>query len=88
MPKNIIKKYYFYLARCSDDSLYAGYSVNIDNRENKHNKGNGAKYTRQRRPIKIIYSEEFNSISEAMKREAQVKRWKKDKKEKLIKGLL
>ncbi|MBT4516594.1 MAG: GIY-YIG nuclease family protein [Candidatus Komeilibacteria bacterium] len=84
----MIKKYYFYFARCSDKSLYAGYCVNLKQREDKHNSGDGAKYTRQRRPIKIIYSEQFDSISKAMKREAQVKGWIKDKKEKLIKGLL
>jgi len=78
------KKYYFYLARCSDNTLYAGYCRNVGDREKTHNSGDGAKYTKQRRPIKIIYSEEFNSISKAMKREAQVKGWKKDKKEKLI----
>ncbi len=80
------KKYYFYLARCSDNTLYCGYCVNIKNREAKHNKGDGAKYTRQRRPIKIIYWEEFGTISEAMRREAQVKRWRKEKKEILIKN--
>jgi len=50
----------------------------------QHNKGDGAKYTKQRRPVKIIYREEYNTVSEAMKREAQVKRWRRDKKEKLI----
>ncbi|MCD4760993.1 GIY-YIG nuclease family protein [bacterium] len=83
--KKAIKKYYFYIARCSDDTLYCGYCVNVSNREKAHNKGDGAKYTRQRRPIKIIYWEKFSSISEAMKREAQVKKWKRDKKENLIK---
>jgi len=82
------KKYYFYLARCADNTLYAGYCADIVDRENKHNSGDGAKYTKYRRPIKIIYSEEFGSISEAMKREAQVKTWPKNRKEDLIKGLL
>ncbi|MFA6308059.1 MAG: GIY-YIG nuclease family protein [Patescibacteria group bacterium] len=81
-----MKKYYFYLARCSDNTLYCGYCRNLSDRENKHNNGDGAKYTKQRRPIKIVYSEQFNSISEAMKREAQVKSWKREEKEKLIKN--
>jgi len=82
----MIKKYYFYLARCSDNTLYCGYCINVADREAKHNKGEGAKYTRQRRPIKIIYWEKFKTASEAMKREAQVKSWRRDKKEKLIKS--
>ena len=82
-----MKKYYFYLARCSDNTLYAGYCANIKDREFKHNTGEGAKYTRQRRPIKIVYFEEFSTRSEAMKREVQVKGWSRVKKENLIKGL-
>ncbi len=64
--------------------MYAGYCVSVKDRELKHNQGEGAKYTRQRRPIKIIYFEEFDSMSAAMKREAEVKRWKKSKKENLV----
>jgi putative endonuclease len=76
--------HYFYLARCRDGSLYAGTCVNIAEREAKHNDGTGAKYTRSRRPVKIIYSEAFETLSEARKREAEVKRWNKAKKEELI----
>lgn len=83
-----MKKYYFYLARCSDNTLYAGYCVNIKNRQNKHNKGEGAKYTKYRRPVKIIYFEEFDDMIGAMRREAQIKKWSRIKKENLIKGLL
>ena len=75
--------YFFYLARCSDDSLYAGYCKDLEEREEMHNIGKGAKYTRSRLPVSIIYSEEFDSKTEAMQREAQVKKWKKDKKENL-----
>ncbi len=50
--------YYAYLARCSDDSLYAGYTNDIKERELAHNEGKGARYTRMRRPIKIVYFEE------------------------------
>ncbi|MBT7007161.1 GIY-YIG nuclease family protein [Candidatus Falkowbacteria bacterium] len=77
--------YYTYLARCNDNSLYTGYCVDILKREKKHNKGEGAKYTRQRRPVKIVYFEEYESRSEAMKREIQIKGWIKEKKENLIK---
>lgn len=80
-------KYFTYLARCNDNSLYTGSCINIKAREAKHNKGEGAKYTKQRRPIKIVYFEKFNTSTEARKREAQIKGWTKKKKEKLIKGL-
>ncbi|HLD71872.1 MAG TPA: GIY-YIG nuclease family protein [Candidatus Peribacteraceae bacterium] len=76
--------HYFYLARCSDDSLYAGTCLDLAEREGKHNEGKGAKYTRSRRPIRIMYHEEFETLGEARKREAEVKRWKKDKKELLL----
>ena len=76
--------YFTYIARCSDNSLYTGYCVDVVEREKKHNKREGAKYTRQRTPIKIIYFEEFESRSEAMKREIQIKGWTKSKKENLV----
>jgi len=78
-------KYYAYLARCSDNSLYAGYTNNIASREKAHNEGDGARYTRMRRPVRIIYYEEFVNRSDAMKREALFKRLKKSEKENLIK---
>jgi putative endonuclease len=78
--------FYFYLARCSDNSLYAGSCVNLKAREVKHNEGIGAKYTRSRRPIRIIYSEAFQTPTEARHREAQVKTWSKIKKERLACG--
>ncbi|MFC1656008.1 GIY-YIG nuclease family protein [Patescibacteria group bacterium] len=79
-----MQKYYAYLARCNDNSLYAGYTANIKERETKHNEGKGARYTRMRRPIKIVYFEEFETKSEAMKREYQLKRLKKEDKESLV----
>lgn len=78
-------KHFTYLARCNDHSLYTGTCLDLQAREDKHNKGEGAKYTRQRRPVKIIYFEEFGSLSEARKREAQIKSWTKVEKENLIK---
>ena len=73
--------HYFYFARCVDGSLYAGTCVDLAAREAKHNDGSGAKYTRSRRPVRIVYSEEFETISEARRREAEVKRWRKVEKE-------
>ena len=77
-------KYYAYLARCNDDSLYAGYTTDLKRREAKHNEGKGAHYTRIRRPIKIAYYEELETKSAAMKREYQLKHFSKKDKENLI----
>lgn len=76
--------YYTYIARCSDDSLYTGYCVDILAREKTHNNGKGAKYTRNRTPIKIVYFEEFQNRSDAMKREIQIKGWTRKKKQEII----
>lgn len=75
--------HYFYLARCADDSLYAGTCIDVKERQAKHNDGTGAKYTRSRLPVKIIYREKFATLSEARKREAEVKKWKREDKERL-----
>ena len=77
--------YYFYIIRCSDDSLYCGSTNDLNERERKHNEGLGARYTRARRPLKVVYFEKYSSRSEAMKREAQIKSWTKNKKEDLVK---
>lgn len=78
--------HYFYLARCCDGSLYAGTCMDVKKREALHNCGDGAKYTRSRRPVYVIYSEEFGTLVEARKREAHVKGWTKERKEKLVSG--
>lgn len=79
-----MSEYFTYLARCSDNSLYAGYCRDVHAREQKHNSGEGAKYTRSRRPVKIVYCERFLDRSEAMKRESQIKGWTRQEKENLI----
>lgn len=76
--------HYFYLARCADGSLYAGTCLDLAAREAKHNDGTGAKYTRARGPVKIVYHETFATLSDARKREAEVKKWNKSEKEALI----
>ncbi|MBI2635791.1 GIY-YIG nuclease family protein [Candidatus Peregrinibacteria bacterium] len=75
--------YYFYLARCRDGSLYAGTCMDPATRQAKHNDGTGAKYTRSRRPVKIIYHEACATLGEARRREAEIKRWRKRDKEEL-----
>ncbi len=75
--------HYVYLARCADGSLYAGTCIDVQEREATHNSGKGSKYTRSRLPLKIIYTEEYGTLSEARKREAAVKKLSKVEKEAL-----
>ena len=76
--------FYVYILRCDDDTLYTGYTVNLDERIETHNNGLGAKYTRGRLPVKLVYQEEYNSKSEALKREIRIKKLSRDKKLNLI----
>lgn len=76
--------HFAYLARCSDGSLYAGTCMDLAAREAKHNDGTGAKFTRSRRPVTIVYHEEFATLSEARVREAQIKKLTKAAKELLV----
>ena len=78
---NIPQVHFVYLLRCVDDSLYCGYTNNLTKRVETHNRGKGAKYTRRRTPVTLVYSEEFETKSEALKREHQIK--KLSRKEKL-----
>ncbi len=78
--------WYVYILRCRDGSLYTGYTNDFDNRVSAHNAGRGAKYTASRRPVHIVYTEPADSKSAAMRRELQIKRWAKAKKESLIAG--
>ncbi|MGN0336691.1 MAG: GIY-YIG nuclease family protein [Lachnospiraceae bacterium] len=75
---------YAYLVRCSDNSLYAGWTNDIEKRLKSHNDGTGAKYTKSRRPVMLAYLEEFETKSEAMKREAALKKMTHKQKEELV----
>ena len=74
---------YAYLVRCSDGSLYAGWTNDIEKRLQSHNAGTGAKYTRARLPVTLAYLETFDTKSEAMKREAALKKLTHQQKEQL-----
>ncbi len=75
---------YTYILRCGDGTLYCGWTNCLEKRLRAHNSGHGAKYTKSRRPVALVYWEEFETKSEAMRREAAIKKMKKDQKEKLI----
>lgn len=64
---------YVYIVECSDNTYYTGWTNNLESRIEAHNNGTGAKYTKARRPVVLKYFEQFNTKSEAMKREYQIK---------------
>lgn len=71
-----------YILKCNDNSLYTGWTNDITHRLKMHNEGKGAKYTRSRGPVELVYLEEFETKQEAMSREAKIKRL--TRKEKLL----
>ncbi|MGO1469723.1 MAG: GIY-YIG nuclease family protein [Tissierella sp.] len=77
--------FYTYILKCSDNTLYTGFTNDIEKRLITHNKGIGAKYTRGRLPVKLVYKEKFNTKSEALKREHFIKKLSRKKKIELIK---
>lgn len=76
--------WYVYMLRCRDNSLYTGYTNDVKRREQVHNTGKGAKYTRSRLPVKLIYWETFDDKSQALQREAAIKAMPKAQKERMI----
>lgn len=78
------KENYTYILRCSDNTLYTGWTTDIQRRLNAHNSGKGARYTRPRRPVSLVYYEVFQTREEAMKREWQIKHLTRQEKLKLI----
>ncbi len=75
--------YYVYILECSDGTYYTGWTVNLEERINKHNQGQGAKYTRTRSPVKLKYFEEYDDKREAMKREYRIKQLTRSAKKEL-----
>lgn len=78
--------HYVYIARCSDDSLYTGTSTNVEERMKTHNSGKGAKYTRSRLPVELLYTEQCKSIGAARSREASIKKLSRKQKLDLVGG--
>ena len=77
--------WFVYMLRCSDNSLYTGITTDVERRVKEHNEAKaGAKYTRAKRPVELVYEEQAETRSVALKREAQLKKLKKDEKENLL----
>ncbi|MFQ3845048.1 GIY-YIG nuclease family protein [Staphylococcus pseudoxylosus] len=77
-------KHYIYIVKCKDGSLYTGYAKDVTQRIAKHNNGQGAKYTKIRRPVQLVYQEMFDTKSEALKREYEIKTYTRQQKLELI----
>ena len=78
--------FFVYMVRCADGTLYTGLARDPHKRVDVHNSGKGAKYTRARLPVSLVYVERCESLSAALKRERQVKPWRRARKEALIAG--
>lgn len=76
---------YTYILTCADGTFYCGWTNDLDKRLKAHNAGQGAKYTKARRPVTLSYYEVFQTREEAMKREYAIKRLPRKKKEELLK---
>jgi len=76
--------YFVYLLRCADNTFYCGYTTDLEERVKAHNKtSKAAKYTKSRRPVTLIYSEQHPTLSDALKREYEIKHLSRKEKEKL-----
>ncbi len=81
-------KGYMYILECSDKTYYVGSTLDVYKRLQEHQDGLGANYTRRRRPVTLVYFEEYPDIKQAFYREKQVQGWSRRKKEALMKGEL
>lgn len=75
---------YTYMVKCSDGTFYTGWTTNVEKRVKAHNTGKGAKYTKTRRPVELIYFQEFETKEEAMSREYAIKQLTRKQKEQLL----
>jgi putative endonuclease len=83
-----MENWFTYILECSDKTLYIGVTNDLDKRLEKHNTGKGAKYTRGRAPVKLLYSQPFASKSDACKEEYRLKKLTREEKLALIKSVI
>jgi len=76
--------HYVYICSCADDTLYTGYTTDPERRLAEHNAGEGAKYTRGRTPVDLVYWESYDTKSEAMSREYEIKQLRRSEKTQLV----
>ncbi len=78
--------WFVYVLRCTDGSFYVGETNDVLSRLARHNNGTGATHTAMRRPVQLVYVEEYSNRDDCLKRERQLKRWTRAKKEALVAG--
>ena len=76
--------HHIYILKCADGTYYTGYTTDVERREEEHNTGVGARYTRGRAPVEVVYTEAYSSQSAAMKREYAIKQFTRTQKERLV----
>ena len=76
-----------YILRCADDSLYVGYTFDLELRMVHHNEGRGSRFTALRRPVELIHTERHETLASALERERQLKHWTRAKKLALVNGM-
>ena len=83
-PVTLPDVHFVYVLRCADGTLYTGYARDPEQRVKMHNTGHGARYTAGRRPVRLVYSEACETHADALRREHELKRWSRSKKEALL----
>lgn len=86
LEKENDKKCHTYMVKCCDDSLYTGWTNHLEARVRAHNEKKGAKYTKSRTPVELVYYESFATKEEAMRREYEIKQYSRAQKLTLIKN--
>ncbi|RJP27618.1 MAG: GIY-YIG nuclease family protein [Candidatus Omnitrophota bacterium] len=84
MPRSKKDKWCVYILECKDGSLYTGITKDLEKRINQHNRGAGCRYTKYRFPVRMLYNESCFSRPDALKREAEIKSWERNKKLRFI----
>lgn len=80
------KKFFVYIVQCRDGSYYTGYTPDLEKRLKAHNSGKGAKYTRSRRPVRLVWKKGYKDFKKAISKEAEIKRLTRAQKEELVEG--
>lgn len=80
--------YYVYLLQCGDDTIYTGITTDVLRRFKEHKNGKGGHYTSSKKAVKILYTEKQKDRSSAQRREAEIKRWRREEKLRLVRGAI
>lgn len=82
------RKFFVYIVKCSDGTYYTGFTHDVASRVHRHNAGKGAKYTRARLPVELLYSKQFETYLQAVREEARIKRLTRRQKEEIVNSMV